>query len=77
MEGKGKTIGLHGDGSVREVMWCQEAGHRGLVTERCVVDDDVRMEIDGSMLTLKVATKLRQEWHQACARVTAMSSCSV
>ncbi len=39
------------DGSVREVMWCPGAGHRGVVTERCMVDDDVRMEINGSMLT--------------------------
>ena len=34
--------------SVREVMWCQEVGNRGVVTERCMVDDDVRMEIHGS-----------------------------
>ncbi len=33
------------DGSVREVMWSQEVGHRGLVTQRCMVDDDVRMEV--------------------------------
>ncbi len=49
------------DGSVREVMWCQEAGHRGVVAERCMVDDDVRMEMSGSTLTWRVATKLGQE----------------
>ncbi len=57
---------MRGDGSVREVMWCQEVGHRGVVTERCMVDDDVRMGVDGSMLTWRVATKLGQEWHHAC-----------
>ncbi len=46
------------DGSVREVMWCQEVGHGGVVTERCMVDDDVRMEIYASMLTWKVTTNL-------------------
>ncbi len=63
---------MRGDGSVREVMWRQEVGHRGVVTERCMVDDDVRMEIDGSMLTWMAATKIGQECHQACVRVTAM-----
>ncbi len=63
---------MRGDGSVREVMRCQEAGHRGVVTERCMVDDDVRMEISGSILTWRAVTKLGQEWHQACVRVTAM-----
>ena len=46
---------MRGDGSVREVMWRQEVGHRGVVTERCMVDDDVRWNI-GSMLTWSVAT---------------------
>ncbi len=43
-----------------------------MVTEKCVVDDDVRMGMSGSTLTWRVATKIGQEWHQACVRVTAM-----
>ncbi len=59
---------MRGDGSVREAMWCQKVGHRGVVTEKFMVDDDVRMEMSGSTLTWRVAAKIEQEWHQGmCA----------